>query len=278
MANKTHIFSFLGEPPYKLLFVESHPQGGSCDYCSTFIKNFFWLESSDKKRFKVGCDCVLKSGDKGLINAVKAQKSKLNAEKRYLKQLNDTKRLFSLKEERSAQFSLLPHPNEFLAKKGKTLLDWWNYRINATSASKYRNLIKELESIPVASSDEKSEFLAKKQEMAKLRENEEKSKKEEFAKFLKIRDKMAKSLVNAKVTKKVVKSYAKINAEYVAITVEDPYLGKVWLKGSSKMFRDEIEVGNRITIPKIIITGESEDRSVLFAKAGTRKIIVSKED
>jgi hypothetical protein len=278
MEKQKHIFSFLGEAPYKLLFVESSSQGGSCDYCSTFIKNFFWLESSDKKKFKVGCDCVHKSGDKGLIDAAKVQKSRLNAEKRHLKQLSDAKRLVSLKEERSVQFSSLPHPNEYMTKKGKTLLDWWNYRISATSASRYRNLIKELESIPVASSDEKSELLAKKQEMAKLKENEEKIKKEEFAKFLEIRDKMAKSLVNAKVTKKVVKSYARFNAEYVAITVEDPYLGKVWLKSSSKVFFDEIEVGNRITIPKIIITGESEDRSVLFAKTGTREIIVSKED
>src|SRR5215831_9819973 len=36
--------------------------GAACDYCMTAIVDTFWIRSSDGRRFKVGCDCVYKTG------------------------------------------------------------------------------------------------------------------------------------------------------------------------------------------------------------------------
>jgi len=45
--------------------------GSSCDYCGQAIMLVFQILSADGRRFKVGCDCVAKVGDAGLMNAVK---------------------------------------------------------------------------------------------------------------------------------------------------------------------------------------------------------------
>lgn len=59
--------------------------GGSCDFCGTYIVNFYWILSSDNKKFKVGSSCVEKTYDKGLIDAVKKEKNKIAREKRETK-------------------------------------------------------------------------------------------------------------------------------------------------------------------------------------------------
>jgi hypothetical protein len=46
--------------------------GTSCDYCSTAIMYVCLVTSSDGKTFKVGCDCVGRTGDAGLITAYKS--------------------------------------------------------------------------------------------------------------------------------------------------------------------------------------------------------------
>lgn len=51
--------------------------GSSCDYCGTSIRYEFWVRSSDAKEFKVGCDCIHKTGDRGLIQQISAAERKL---------------------------------------------------------------------------------------------------------------------------------------------------------------------------------------------------------
>jgi ribosome-binding protein aMBF1 (putative translation factor) len=46
--------------------------GGTCDYCGTAIKKMYQIVSSDGKTFKVGCDCVMKTGDHKLKKAISA--------------------------------------------------------------------------------------------------------------------------------------------------------------------------------------------------------------
>jgi len=50
--------------------------GGTCDYCATGIMYECVIESADKKRFVVGCDCVLRldRDDRQLVDAVKTKK------------------------------------------------------------------------------------------------------------------------------------------------------------------------------------------------------------
>jgi hypothetical protein len=45
--------------------------GGSCDYCGTGIMYACVIQGSDGRTFKVGCDCVAKTGDAGLLKAYK---------------------------------------------------------------------------------------------------------------------------------------------------------------------------------------------------------------
>jgi hypothetical protein len=45
--------------------------GAACDYCGTGIYNVFVVQSSDGREFKVGSDCVLKTGDYGLVQVVR---------------------------------------------------------------------------------------------------------------------------------------------------------------------------------------------------------------
>src|SRR5215472_10998468 len=48
--------------------------GSSCDYCSQAIMYVCELQSSDGRTFKVGCDCIERAGDRGLIRAYKTHK------------------------------------------------------------------------------------------------------------------------------------------------------------------------------------------------------------
>ena len=82
MCNVAHAFELagLGKAPFRVTGVTenvfvAHPgaparAGGCCDFCGTGIRYEFWIKSSDGKAFKVGCDCVKKTGDKGLVKVV----------------------------------------------------------------------------------------------------------------------------------------------------------------------------------------------------------------
>jgi hypothetical protein len=61
--------------------------GTSCDYCGTGIMDVAYVESADGKRFKVGCDCVAKAGDGGLLTAIRRspQYRELQRQKRHAK-------------------------------------------------------------------------------------------------------------------------------------------------------------------------------------------------
>lgn len=58
--------------------------GTCCDYCGQGIMDVAYIEASDGKRFKVGCDCVARVGDAGLVRSIKAspQYRRLQREKR----------------------------------------------------------------------------------------------------------------------------------------------------------------------------------------------------
>jgi hypothetical protein len=45
--------------------------GAVCAYCGQGIMYVAYIQSSDGKRFKVGCDCVNKTGDWGLVKGIK---------------------------------------------------------------------------------------------------------------------------------------------------------------------------------------------------------------
>ena len=97
--------------------------GGSCDYCSTSIRWAHWIVSADGNRFKVGSECVKKTGDKGLIRIVNAEISKR-------KKANDQARVEAALEhlaEKEEALTSKPHPKGW---EGKTLLDYVNWMMD----------------------------------------------------------------------------------------------------------------------------------------------------
>ncbi len=78
-----HVFerAGLGKAPFRYVgMTESKYQachgapvqpGSSCDYCGQGIMYVCEILSADGRRFKVGCDCVARTGDAGLIAAYK---------------------------------------------------------------------------------------------------------------------------------------------------------------------------------------------------------------
>jgi hypothetical protein len=80
----SHVFDHLGRAPFRVegfqeLVYQACPgapvqAAGSCDHCGTCIRWACIIQDADRKTFKVGTDCVLKTGAEGLIEAVKAAK------------------------------------------------------------------------------------------------------------------------------------------------------------------------------------------------------------
>ena len=104
--------------------------GSTCDFCGTYIVNIFNVGSSDGKKFKVGCECIRKTDDSGLIRAVDADVKKMEREKRKVKKEAKVQKdkaicetLLSTPAIR-AKLSEQKHPSPYFASEGKTLLDW----------------------------------------------------------------------------------------------------------------------------------------------------------
>jgi len=112
-----------GREVYQVVGGPAQP-GGTCDYCGTAITNCFYLESADKKSFKVGCNCVEKTGDHGLINPVKQEVNRLKSIAR------NERELVRIQEGRIRLPLVLTalkakkHPNTWLAAKGETADAW----------------------------------------------------------------------------------------------------------------------------------------------------------
>lgn len=89
-----HVFELagLGKAPFRCVGTQqnwfyvpgvpgSRKPGGTCNYCGTGIAHECLIQSADGKRFVVGCECVKRTGDRGLKNAVKLAQRKARQEK-----------------------------------------------------------------------------------------------------------------------------------------------------------------------------------------------------
>ncbi len=127
--------------------IETKP-GGTCDYCGTYIVNMFRVRSSDGKTFKVGCDCIEKCGDEGIIHLVredvKKHKKRIADLKKEGKRRADLETLLLLPKV-SGKLAGDPHPSDYFARDGKTMLDYvrwamsseWTVYLAAKTIRKY---------------------------------------------------------------------------------------------------------------------------------------------
>lgn len=160
MCNKIHAFekAGLGLAPFRCVGVERRvgpikigEQGGCemwsgspgqpmgvCGFCGTGIADCYVIVSSDKKRFIVGCECVKKTDDRGLIDTVKREANRIQRER---KALSDNARIDVMgllldRPEVWAKLHSLPHPMGFA---GKSAADWVSWMIrNSGTTGKVR--------------------------------------------------------------------------------------------------------------------------------------------
>lgn len=124
-----HVFEAagLGKGPFKLKSVTA--EGGHCEFCNTAIVFRFYIKGQDTRVFFVGSDCVMKTGDVGLMRVVEAEVKKRQAE---LRAKRDAEKMAAIKDRLAdpaviAELSAKPHPHSWYAKQGKTMKDYIDY-------------------------------------------------------------------------------------------------------------------------------------------------------
>jgi len=93
--------------------------GGTCAYCGHYIVNMFMVESAEGRRFHVGCDCIRKVNDSGLVEACKADQKKAKTE-RALARIAAAKAALA----DAHRLQNTPHPTPYHAEQGKTRADY----------------------------------------------------------------------------------------------------------------------------------------------------------
>lgn len=149
----------LGLAPFRFVGasenVITHPDGtqqagGCCAYCYTGIRLECRVVSADNKSFVVGCNCIAKVGDTGLLKAYKTSpdfrrhQAKLRAVK--AKAVFDA--LTALIASKKEEFSAKPHPYGFVDRvtgTPMTYLDYINYQFDRCGAAGRAAMLKAMQ-------------------------------------------------------------------------------------------------------------------------------------
>lgn len=158
--NTVHTFELagLGKAPFKFShFAQlkydraqtAYHSGGSCDYCGTAIMNAYYIKSADGRTFKVGSDCVAKTGDAGLRKVVNKAKAQHERSLKAARALTTAEQITAWLSD-DAVVSILesyPHPRGFA---GKNLAHYCGWMLDnagdsgrATVAAMIRRTIKQ---------------------------------------------------------------------------------------------------------------------------------------
>lgn len=78
IATRVHAWEAAGygKAPFTVVGYHKEPRGTACDVCGTGIIHVFSIASADNRQFVVGSDCVAKTGDAGLIGAVRLEEKR----------------------------------------------------------------------------------------------------------------------------------------------------------------------------------------------------------
>jgi len=127
----------LGEGPFRYIGMSenviTYPDGtqkagGSCDYCGTGIRFECVIVSKDGKRSKVGCECIRKVGDAGLLKAYKSS-PEFRAHQRKLriqKAAAVCAQINLILEANRATLESQPHPRGFIDRQTGVALTAWD--------------------------------------------------------------------------------------------------------------------------------------------------------
>ncbi len=158
----------LGKQSYKLLGVTINKHqhtgqpGSSCDFCGTAIMYEFWLLSSDGNKFKVGSDCIYRSGDIQLSSTTKVAERKMVNDMRHEKERLIIAQLRTDLDNPAIQAKLTahPHPIAWRASKGDTLLQWADWMFKYSGNSGKMKVAKAIAKLPKPTEDFKTKLAA----------------------------------------------------------------------------------------------------------------------
>lgn len=148
-------YSFTGSSENVIRYPDgSTKSGGTCDFCGTGIRTECHLRSADGRDFKVGCDCIAKAGDIGLLKAYKTSPEyrKHQAQLRDAKNKRVAAEIAALLAQLSPQLSTMPHPRGFTDRRTGaplTALDQATWEQANCGAAGRTGLLKWLKSIAV---------------------------------------------------------------------------------------------------------------------------------
>lgn len=138
-ANGQHIFEAagLGMAPFRCV---DYGRGSThCDFCGTYIVRVFWIQGSGNEdtRFKVGCECVKRTGDESMSMLVERYTEEVRQENyaSLRDKLLAVKATLELAHVR-ATLAETPHPDHVCAAQGKSALDWctWVMRFGSQNS------------------------------------------------------------------------------------------------------------------------------------------------
>lgn len=147
----------LGVAPYKLvgagqMTYQATPDapvqpGTCCDFCGQGIVNVYFIRAACGSAFKVGCDCVRKACSKkeGVYTQVEKARKKHEAELRAVRDARKTDEIDALIAEHRDALAAKPHPRDWAAAKGETMLDhveWMRKNCGASGRAKLLKAIK----------------------------------------------------------------------------------------------------------------------------------------
>ena len=148
-TNTVHVFEAanLGKGPFKLHHVTG--EGGNCQFCNTSIVWRFYIKGQDEGMFFVGSDCVMKTGDAGLMKKVQAEVKARQNEARAKRENEKLALLDKLMADPAVQAKLSKaHPNRYYASQGKTMLDYYRWTLSYASKSAKLAALKAIQSLP----------------------------------------------------------------------------------------------------------------------------------
>ena len=122
-----HIFEAagLGKAPFKFSHVVTG--GTHCQFCATAIVYQFWLKDANGKSFFVGSDCVMKTGDAGLIKIVEAEVKRHQKALRLKREAEKLAKIKGQLADPAVRAVLVSKPHPFSFYKDKTLADYCDY-------------------------------------------------------------------------------------------------------------------------------------------------------
>lgn len=143
-------FRFVGmsENAYRLPDGSSKA-GGSCDFCGTAIRWECRVQSADGNFFKVGCDCIAKVDDSGLMKAYKTS-PEYRTKQRVLREAKAKVvrvEFIEFIKQNEARLSLHKHPGGYIDWETRlpwTALDYARWQLNNCGDSGKRSALKYL--------------------------------------------------------------------------------------------------------------------------------------